>query len=69
RPLDQPEGLHALQPDQQVTTGRWSGLRPRAGSRFDERIAAAWMVLDQAWESWFPDDRFRMREYARGLVD
>ncbi|GID28156.1 NUDIX domain-containing protein [Paractinoplanes brasiliensis] len=30
---------------------------------------AAWMSLDQAWESWFPDDRFRMREYAQGLVD
>ncbi|BEL04531.1 hypothetical protein Q0Z83_027220 [Actinoplanes sichuanensis] len=29
---------------------------------------AAWMSLDRPWESWFPDDVFRMREHAQWLA-
>lgn len=28
---------------------------------------AVWMRLDQGWDSWFPDDVLRIREYARLL--
>ncbi|MEU4155178.1 NUDIX hydrolase [Actinoplanes sp. NPDC026670] len=29
---------------------------------------AAWMSLDDVWESWFPDDVVRMREHAQWLA-
>ncbi|MEV4708135.1 NUDIX hydrolase [Actinoplanes sp. NPDC049316] len=29
---------------------------------------AAWTDLDESWESWFPDDVFRIREHAQWLA-
>ncbi|MFF7445524.1 MULTISPECIES: NUDIX domain-containing protein [unclassified Streptomyces] len=34
----------------------------------EEGQTAAWLTLDEPWESWFPEDRHRMRECATWLA-
>jgi 8-oxo-dGTP diphosphatase len=40
-----------------------AALRPEPGQ------PAAWRSLEEPWESWFPDDRSRMREHAQWLAE